>query len=58
MVFVLPVVDTQNWYNSGLLENLGKPVRPVMKTGQDDIVKLSIGLHHFVDLVETIKMHI
>ena len=27
-------VDTQNWHTSGLLDNLGRPVRPVIETGQ------------------------
>ena len=27
-------VDTQNWYESGLLDNLGKLVRPSVETGR------------------------
>ena len=27
-------VDTQNWHNSGLLDNLGKLVRPSVETGR------------------------
>ena len=27
-------VDTQNWHTSDLLDNLGRPVRPVVETGQ------------------------
>ena len=37
------------------------PVRPLpwtSQTGLDKFVKLQIGLHHCVDLVETIEMHI
>ena len=44
----------------GLLDSLGEPVRPVIETGQTglgNIVKMPIGLHHCVDLIETIEMH-
>ena len=37
-----------------------RPVRPLYLTGQTDLVKvlkMQNGLHHCVDLVETIKMH-
>ena len=54
-------VSTQNWHKTRFAGNLGEPVRPVIQsgqTGQDNFVKLSIGLHHCVDLVETIEMHI
>ena len=54
-------VDTQNWHDSGCLDNLGRQVRPLVQTGQtgqEKFVKSSIGLHHCVDLVETIEMHI
>ena len=45
----------------GLLDSLGEPVRPVIETSQTglgNIVKMPIGLHHCVDLVEAIEMHI
>ena len=54
-------VDTQNWHDSGFLDNLCMPVRPLIQTGQtglDKFVKLPIGLDHCVDLIETIEMHI
>ena len=54
-------VDTQNWDDSGFLDNLGRPVRLLIETGQaglDKFVKLPIGLHYCVDLVDTIEMHI
>ena len=47
-------VDTQNWHDEGFLDNLGR----TGQTGLDKFVKLQIGLHHCVDLVETIEMHI
>ena len=47
-------VDIQNWHDSGFLDNLDK----TGQTGLDKFVKLQIGLHHCVDLVETIEMHI
>ena len=53
-------VDTQNWHDSGFLDNLDRPVKPLVQigqTGKEKFVKLSIGLHRCVDLVETIKMH-
>ena len=52
------MVGTQNWHKTRFAGNQGEPVRPVIKTGQDNFVKLSIGLHHCVDLIELIKMHI
>jgi len=54
-------VDTQNLYDSGFLDDLDRPVRPLVQTGQtgqEKFVKSSIGLHHCVDLIETIEMHI
>ena len=54
-------VDTQNLYDSGFLDDLDRPVRPLVQTGQTSqkkFVKSLIKLHHCVDLVETIKMHI
>jgi len=57
-------VDTQNWHNLDLLDNLDKPVRPIGpikktdQTGQNNIAKLSIGLYHYIDLVEMIAMAI
>ena len=54
-------VDTQNWHDSGFLDDLDRPVRPLVQTGQigqEKFVKSSIGLHHCVDLIETIEMHI
>ena len=45
----------------GLLGRLGEPIRPVGKTGPTglgNIIKLLIGLHHCLDLVKTIEMHI
>ena len=54
-------VDTQKWHDSGFLDNLGRSVIPLIETGQtglDKFVKLQIGLHHCVDLVETIEIHI
>ena len=54
-------VDTQNWHDSGFLDDLDRPLRPLVQTGQigqEKFVKLSIGLHHCVDLVETIEIHI
>ena len=54
-------VDTQKWHDSGFLDNLGRPVRPLIETGQtglDKFIKLLIGLHHCVDLIETNEMHI
>ena len=54
-------VDIQNWHNSDFLDNLDRPVRPIVQTGQTGqkkFIKLSIGLYHCVDLVETIEMHI
>ena len=47
-------VDTQNWHNEGFLDNLGR----TGQTGLDKFVKLQIRLHHCVDIVETIEMHI
>ena len=35
-------VDTQNWHTSGLLDNLGRPIRPIMETGQTGQEKLVI----------------
>ena len=58
---VLLLLDTRNWHNSSLLDNLSKPVRPIVETGQtgsEDMVKSQIGLHYSVDLAETIEMHI
>ena len=55
------MVGTQNWHKTRFAGNQGEPVRPVIKIGQtglDNFVKLSIGLLHCVDLVETIEMHI
>ena len=43
------------------LDNLERPVRPLIQTGQigqEKFVKLTIGLHHCIDIVETIEMHI
>ena len=51
-------VDTQNWHDSGFLDDLDRPVRSLIQTGQEKYVKSSIGLHHGVDLVEMIEMHI
>ena len=54
-------VDTQNWHDLGFLDNLDRPVRPLVQTGQtgqEKFVKSSIGLHHCIDIVETIEMHI
>jgi hypothetical protein len=54
-------VDTQNWHNLGFLNDLDRPVRPLVQTGQtgqEKFVKSLIRLHHCVDLVETIEMHI
>jgi len=54
-------VDTQNWHDSGFLDDLDRPVRSLIQTGQtcqEKYVKSSIGLHHCVDLVEMIEMHI
>ena len=51
-------VDTQNWHDSCFLDDLDRPVRPLVQTGQEKFVKSSIGLHHCVDLVEMIEMHI
>ena len=45
----------------GSLGSLGEPVKSVVETGQTglgNIVKMPIGLHHCVDLVDTIEMHI
>ena len=42
------------------LGSLGEPVRPVVGTGQTGlgkVVKMPIGLHHCIDLVETIEIH-
>ena len=53
-------VDIQNWQIPSLLVNLGEPVRLVLQTGQTGLgnfVKMPIGLHHCVDLVEMIEMH-
>ena len=61
LLIELLIVDIQNWQIPSLLDNLGEPVRPVLKTGQTGLgnfVKIPIGLHHCVDLVETIEMHI
>ena len=44
-----------------MLGRLGEPIRPVGKTGPTglgNIIKLPIRLHHCVDLVKTIEMHI
>ena len=44
----------------GSLGSLGEPVRPVVETGQTGLgkfVKMPIGQHHCIDLVETIEMH-
>ena len=60
-VFARHGVGTQNWHKTRFAGNQGEPVRPVIKTGQtgqDNFVKLSIGLHHCVDLVEAIEIHI
>ena len=51
-------VDTQNWHDSYFLDDLDRPVRPLVQTGQEKFVKSSIGLHHCVDFIEMIKMHI
>ena len=54
-------VDTQNWHDSDFLDDLDRPVRPLVQTcqtGQEKFVKSSIGLHHCVDIIETIEMHI
>ena len=54
-------VDTQNWHDSGFLDDLDRPVRPLVQTGQigqGKFVKSSNGLHHCVDFIEMIKMHI
>ena len=53
-------VDTQNWHDSDFLDDLDRLVRPLVQTGQtgqEKFVKLSIRLHHCIDLVETIKIH-
>ena len=45
----------------GSLGSPGEPVRPVVETGQTGLgkfVKMPIGQHHCIDLVETIEMHI
>ena len=52
--FRFVIVDTQNWHDEGFLDNLGS----TGQTGLDKFVKLQIGLHHCVYLVETIEMHI
>ena len=55
------VVTTQNWHDSVFLDNLDRPVRPLVQTdqtGQEKFVKSSIGLYHCIDFVETIEMHI
>ena len=44
----------------GSLGSLGEPVKLVVETGQTglgNIVKLPIGLHRCVDLIETIEIH-
>jgi len=44
----------------GSLGSPGEPVRPVVETGQTGLgkfVKMPIGQHHCIDLVETIEMH-
>ena len=44
----------------GSLGSLGEPVRTVVETGQTGlgkVVKMPIGLHRCVDLVEAIEMH-
>ena len=54
-------VDTQNWHDSGFLDDLDRPVRPLIQSGQTGLkkfVKSSIGQHHYVDLVKMIEMHI
>ena len=54
-------VDTQIWHDEGFLDNLDRPVRPLICTGQtglDKFFKLQIGLYHCLDLVEMIEMHI
>ena len=54
-------VDTQNWHDSDFLHDLDKLVRLLVQTGhtgQKKFVKSSIGLHHCIDIVETIEMHI
>ena len=54
-------VDTQNWHDSDFLDDLDRPVRPLVQTGQtgqEKFVKSSIGLYYCVDLVETIEMYI
>ena len=54
-------VDTQNWHDSGFLDDLDRLVRSLVQTGQigqEKFVKSSIGLHYCVDLVEPIEMHI
>ena len=55
------MLTTKIGTSQGLLDKLGEPVRPVVytsQTGQENFFKLSIELHHCIDLVETIKMHI
>ena len=45
----------------GSLDSLGEPVRPAVETGQiglGNIFKLPTRLHHCVDLIEMIEMHI
>ena len=47
------------WTNRpDLSYKLLRPIIQTGQTGQDSFVKLSIGLHHCVDLVEMIEMHI
>ena len=54
-------VDTKNWHDEDFLDNLARSVRPLIETGQtglEKFVKLQIGLHQCVDLVDMIEMHI
>ena len=61
LVILFPSVDTQNWHDSDFLDYLDRLVRPLVQTdqtGKEKFVRSSIRLHHCIDLVETIEMHI
>ena len=52
-----PKVDTVQVFWTTWVDRSDLSCIETGQTGQDKFVKLSIGLHHYVDLVEPIEMH-
>ena len=55
-----PLIHVVAFCSHSKMADRGRPVRPLCLTGQTDLIKvlkMQNGLHHCLDLVEMIKMH-